>query len=306
MSFHRKAWPGLVALYPRLLARGRASTRSRAVGRAATCVLLASTAACTSDPEVEAEPVSADSGSLALVLAGPDALQHKLLQYQVLRLGGSELQQGAVSVGENGMARRLLERLAPGRWQVSVTSLQDLEICEGSAEVTIRVGETTVVSLAVRCARTPEAVDGTFSDTFNICPRVLAVWALPAKAALGESVLLAVEAIDRDGDALLYEWTGGDGMLSSPNAPVTHFACTSLGVHQFVATVGDSTGAFRSRSVSCSKPSPVVSVECTSPTALLDAGLEPYDAGNEAPDTAVRNVTPLQGLDAQAELITAP
>jgi hypothetical protein len=223
-------------------------------------------------------------------------------------VGDSSLQQGAVGVGGNGMARRLLERLAPGRWHVSVTSLQDLEICESSAEVTIRVGETTVVSLAVRCARPPEAGDDNniFPASFNICPRVLAVWALPAKAALGESVLLAVEASDRDGDALVYEWTGGDGLLSSPSAPVTHFACTSVGVHHFVATVGDSTGAFGSRSVSCSKPSPVVSVECTSPTALLDAGLEPHDAGHEAPDTAVGNVTPLQGLDAQTELVAAP
>jgi hypothetical protein len=128
-------------------------------------------------------------------------------------------------------------------------------VARGSATVTIVAGSSTSVTLRIYDL-TPSPSQG------DIGPLIRSVTASRTEVTVGNPVLLSVDAVDLDGDALSYAWSSScaTGTFSSPWTASTSWTNSSPGVCRLSVTVS-------SRALSTTE-----SVEVTTFSAPVDGG----------------------------------
>ena len=111
-----------------------------------------------------------------------------------------------------------------------------LEYCPiSSASVEIRAGETTEVLLVIVCRETPSG-SGDVAVVVDTAPTINQVVVAPGLSIqVGDTVQITIDAVDRDGDELTYDFT------VTPPQPDSVFELSSDGATATVraSTVGD-------------------------------------------------------------------
>jgi hypothetical protein len=105
-------------------------------------------------------------------------------------------------------------------------------VATGSATVTITAGSSTAVTLRIYDI-TPPPSQG------DIGPLIRSVTASTTETTVGNSIQLAVDAVDLDGDALSYAWTSTcmSSSFSSPFSATTAWSSTTSGACRLSVTV---------------------------------------------------------------------
>src|SRR5262249_36057992 len=91
------------------------------------------------------------------------------------------------------------------------------------------------------------------TDTFNACPVIDPLVAVPLEAVVNASVSVSAQATDAEGDALGYSWTSNPAdAFSAPTSPQTDFTCQSCGSTVLTVSVNDGKGCTESKSITVS------------------------------------------------------
>jgi hypothetical protein len=235
--------------------------RSTAVGLA-LAIGLAVLPACEGRLTEPAAPEPA-KGQVRFTLGLAEDVDVDEVAYNITRAGGFE-QSGTIALLANGNVFRALLMLPAASaytLELSATTAQGAS-CSGHARFDVWPERKTGVNVLMRCAAPPQPGTADLNGTFNVCPYIDAVLALPDHAAIGGSVELHGSARDPDDPnaALTYEWTASSGVLMDATAPVTLLRCTEPGVALIGLKVSDGD-------VGCDVTSSGFEVTCEAATA---------------------------------------
>jgi hypothetical protein len=212
------------------------------------------------------------------------------------------------STGEDpmGSASTGLIVLPAGAYKTCATPLAGAYpsmICaRAEAPVTVVAGQTAEVLLISQCAGNPTGAVGA-TVALNDPPQISAVSATPGRSiTVCDSATLSASAVDPDGDAMTFTWSGAMGTRVRPTGSSTAaFSAPAAGDYQVQVVVADARGGQASLSflmhvggAVCSAPAAV--------QALIDAKCSPCHTVNAAGglkmDTATATFANLVGVSA--------
>lgn len=192
------------------------------------------------------------------------------------------------STGESpmGQASTGLMVLPAGNYRACATPLADTApstICaRAEAPVTVVAGQTTEVLLISQCTGNPTGAVGA-TVALNDPPQITAVAAAPGRSiTVCDSAALSASAIDPDGDALTFTWSGAMGSRVRPTGAATAaFSAPAAGDYQVEVVVADGRGGQASLAFLMH----VAGAVCVAPAAvqaLIDAKCSPCHTTNAA------------------------
>jgi hypothetical protein len=194
-----------------------------------------------------------------------------------------------LSTGENpaGQASTGLIVLPAGSYRACATPLAEAApstICaRAEAPVTVVAGQTTEVLLISQCQGNPPTGAVGATVALNDPPQITAVAAAPGRSiTVCDSAALSASAIDPDGDALTFTWSGAMGSRVRPTGAATAaFSAPAAGDYQVEVLVTDGRGGQASLALLMH----VAGAVCTAPAAvqaLIDGKCSPCHTTNAA------------------------
>lgn len=179
------------------------------------------------------------------------------VDYVLTRPNSDFRRTGSLPVGDQPIVTATFQNLPPGQgynMQVQGTASDSVNSCRGQVTFNVTPAMTTVLQIPLTCTG-QIAITG----TFNSCPVIDSLSAIPAEAAVGGSIDLTVEAHDDDGgpNPLSASWRATGGALSNKSTTGAIFTCTAPGT--FTVGVGISDGDLTNQ---CPGPS-TVTLLCT-------------------------------------------
>jgi cysteine-rich repeat protein len=153
------------------------------------------------------------------------------------------------------------------------------QTCLGDADFDILNNQTTAVSILMICGATDDVGDLIVDATFQSCPLITQIQAIPGETTLTHDILLSTQ-ISHGMNPVL--WTGPGGTFGSPNAYTTTYTCDLPGSHTLTVAVN---------TIDC-HDAQTVDVICTlgagCGNGVLDPG-EQCDDGNTVNDDTCSN-----------------
>jgi hypothetical protein len=104
--------------------------------------------------------------------------------------------------------------------------------CQGSEDFEVEVGEVTQIMVMLSCKRANDLGAVRVNGEFNTCAELTKVVSSPLQTSLGNTIALAAEAIDADGDEIEFEWTPQGGTVADRFASSTVYTCGQAGRHR--------------------------------------------------------------------------
>jgi hypothetical protein len=225
-------------------------------------------AACSGSP-TQTPAIELQSGALDLQLsiAGLEVTE---ITYSVTRAGTTYRSGRLLVSGADDNFSALLGGLESNqRYVISLfasalrAGSQEPITCTGSAPFAVSLGETTAITLALRCGG---PIDGNPAGS-QVCPSVDGVRALPAQALIGERVVLKAEVnvADTGPAPLMYVWSTSSGKLIDAVSASAQFECTEPGIATITIALSDADTA-------CAEDRVPVYVTCrVEPSTRVDA-----------------------------------
>ncbi|MET0413460.1 MAG: hypothetical protein ABW217_19280, partial [Polyangiaceae bacterium] len=157
-------------------------------------------------------------GSLGLELALNPELELASVSWQVT--GNGFAKSGGADVSDSESVSLLIGGIPSGNGFTVTLNAADASGagfgCAGSSTFDVRAGETTAVSLTLRC-RPPRTTGGVTVDAqANVCPTIDALSAAPLLVNVGGRIRLEAEASDLDAapSVLRYVWQSNAGPIA--------------------------------------------------------------------------------------------
>jgi hypothetical protein len=149
------------------------------------------------------------------------------------------LRVGALPVGDTSIVTATFQDLPTGRGykiQVAGTASDQTSSCAGELTFAVTASMTATLQIPLSCTGLAAV-----SATFNVCPVIDSLSAIPAEVRVGASIDLTAEVHDTDaGPApLSATWTASGGMVSNPSAAGARFTCTGAGTFTVGLSVSD-------------------------------------------------------------------
>jgi hypothetical protein len=182
-------------------------------------------------------------GSLELELALNAEVELASVSWQVT--GNGFAKSGSADVSDSESVSLLIGGIPAGSGFALTLSAADASgagfSCTGSETFDVRAGETTAVSVTLRC-RPPRATGGVIVDgETNVCPTIDGLSAAPLLVNVDGRIRLEAEASDLDAapSALSYLWQSDAGPISGASSAVATLTCAAAGAHAVTLIVSD-------------------------------------------------------------------
>jgi hypothetical protein len=241
----------------------RASSDQRVLFIVAMAALTVANAACARR-EPSPGPESGNTGAFRFSLKLSSLAQIDAVTYTVTGNGIAPIF-GTIDVTSTNVAGAVVAGLPAAMGylvETSASSTDGRTKCSGSSTFTIADGTETAASLTLICKGPTAAGTGRVrSDgSFDQCPVVTSVLAVPSAALVGGSFSLFGTYVDLDGDPVTDVWHEEEPRVGSFDAIETAkvtFTCTSPGRTNVTFSVYDGTcSGLSSLSISCVGPRP--------------------------------------------------
>ncbi len=239
--------------------RGRISTR--------VLLLVVVGAGCGSGARPGHEPHGGVEGAAGLYLQVAPGLKLGSVGYDLAGPNGF-FKSGDLDVGaSNGFSAHIGGLPAGSGYAISLSGATSdgSTACTGAASFAITPGSTTPVTVHLICKQQGSTGSVRVGATWNVCPVIDAVSAMPSEVLIGGTLQLAASAHDADGGPapLRYAWQASSGTLGTADVASPTFTCTSYGSATLTLVVSDgdpSAGCASTATltVSCSAPSAYV------------------------------------------------
>ena len=221
------------------------STDKKALSLALILVAAATTAVNCS--ERRERPPADDTGRIQFSLKLSSLAQIDSVTYTVSGNGLTPIS-GMIDVSGTGVASAVVTGLPAAKGYVveaKATSTDKKTVCSGQADFEIRDGQQAEASLILACYGPSSSGTGAvrIDGTFDNCPVVTAIAAVPAGVAIGENIALIGTYSDLDGDPVSFSWGQAPllGRFGSVTAAKTTFTCVSPGLTTLTLSVSDGT-----------------------------------------------------------------
>jgi cysteine-rich repeat protein len=221
-----------------------------------------------------------DLGNLGMNLVLPDDSEITNVNYSITGPGGF-VRSGVVPVANSSKLAFRVGNLPADTngYTIALSATTSFgEPCQGSRMFNVVGNETTSVSVVLQCQATDNENDLIVDGTFESCPVVTSLQAIPAEAYIGST--MAFEALISHGVSAV-TWSSTAGSFSTATAATSPYATTytcpaAPGVYTITATV---TGA----GAACNDTL-TMTVECSQTIAcgdgVFDPATEQCDDGN--------------------------
>ncbi|HLK91840.1 MAG TPA: alkaline phosphatase family protein, partial [Polyangia bacterium] len=149
-------------------------------------------------------------------------------------------------------------------YQISIkgTTTDGRGVCMGSATFDVTSTATVSVPVNVTCNLQPQTGSIDVNGVVDACPRIDAVGASPASAAVNGTMALTTTVVDVDHgpSPLTYTWSATSGTIDTPTAATANFTCTQTGMVTITLAASDGDPACASQQsidVLCTEPQPI-------------------------------------------------
>ncbi|HEX3306917.1 MAG TPA: hypothetical protein VHS32_11775, partial [Streptosporangiaceae bacterium] len=146
-------------------------------------------------------------------------------------------------VGDSSTVTATFQNLPPGqpyRIRVLGTASDNVTMCRGELMFNVSPGSmTTTLQIPLECQGLVAV-----TATFNSCPVIDSLSAIPAEVRVGGSIQLTAEVHDADNgpSPLTAVWQTTGGTLSNLSTTGATFACTAPGAFMVGMKISDGTG----------------------------------------------------------------
>jgi phospholipase C len=217
---------------------------------------------CSTD-QVESGPPSQNLGSVNIGLQVGFGVTLNTVTYAITGPAGFS-RTGSIDVSQSSTVSALIGGLPFGvGYQISLkgTTVDGLGVCLGSASFDVSATSTQTVPVTLTCNLQPKTGSILVDGVLNACPRIDAVGASPAEAAVGGTIALSATAVDVDHgpSPLAYSWTTSSGTLAGAATANASLTCTKVGMVTVTLAAADGDPACASQQsvdVVCSEPAP--------------------------------------------------
>jgi hypothetical protein len=164
------------------------------------------------------------------------------VDYVLTRANSGFSRTGSLSVGDDPIVTATFQNLPPGKDYtivVSGTASDGVSTCQGQVTFSVMPSMTTILEIPLTCS----GLAG-ITATFNMCPVIDSLSAIPSEVVVGSSIQLTALAHDPDaGPApLSAAWTADGGALSTLSPTGATFTCTAPGTFHVGLQISDSDG----------------------------------------------------------------
>jgi hypothetical protein len=206
----------------------------RRVGRASAFLLLGLVAACANS-----EPVTTNTINFKLDFGGGVMLTS--VAYQI-NGPNSFRRVGTLPVGDTPVVTATFQNIPAGqgyRIQVKGTASDDTDGCQGQLQFDVSDSMTATLNIPLTCSGLVA-----INTTFNTCPVIDSLSAIPAEVHVGSSIDLTAVAHDADNgpSPLSPTWATTGGALSNLSTTGATFTCTAVGTFMVGLRISDGTG----------------------------------------------------------------
>ncbi len=203
-------------------------------------VLAGLLSACSGRGSNEPRPSSVGDVQIALQVAPGVSLDQ--VNYSIT--GNSYAKSGLINLSGSTTLSARIDGIPVGAgYQLTVNGTLGSNggTCSAAAAFDIARGQTTMVSLSLRCRLTADNGGLQISGQVNVCPAIGSVEVMPAEAFVGRTMALRGTATDVDGKpaALTTVWTSTRGTVSNANKAEATLTCTNEGTGTVTFTVSD-------------------------------------------------------------------
>jgi hypothetical protein len=185
-----------------------------------------------------------ESGSLSLQLTIVDDVEIDEVAWVISRVG-MEPMGGTIDTSAPGATASIeVFGLLPSVGKDYTITMEAIATdgettCKGSEDFGIDVGEVTEIMVMLNCKRPQRLGAVRVNGKFNICAELTKVVVSPLQTSVGNDIDLASQAVDLEGDAIDYQWSGTGGTIDDPGAASTTYTCTEAGNHFVTIQVSD-------------------------------------------------------------------
>ena len=149
---------------------------------------------------------------------------------------------GSLPVGDDPVVTATFQNLPPGQGyniRVLGTASDDTSGCRGEATFNVSASMTATLQIPLECHGLVAV-----TATFNSCPVIDSLSAIPAEVHVGSSIQLTAEVHDADNgpSPLMSLWQTTGGTLSNLSINGATFTCTAVGSFMVGMKISDGTG----------------------------------------------------------------
>ncbi len=219
-------------------------------------------AGCSTDPVVSGPP-SQNFGSVDIGLVVGVNVTLNTVTYTITGPAGYS-RTGTIDVTNSSAINAIISGIPFGTgYQISLkgTTTDGMGICMGAATFDVSSTTTVTVPVSVTCNLQPQTGSIMVNGVVNACPRIDAVGASPANAAVGGTMSLTAAAVDVDHgpSPVSVSWSASSGTIDSPSSTSANFTCTKVGMVTVTLAAFDGDPACASQQsidVVCTEPQP--------------------------------------------------
>jgi hypothetical protein len=220
--------------------------------------------------------MSSEIGTVSLSLRLSSGASLAAFEYKITG-NGITPKVGTIDVSDGGAASAVVSGIPSGMGymvEVTAASTDRTTKCSGRATFGIVDGQETQVEVTLACMGTWGTVG--ILGTFDNCPAVTQIGAVPPVAPVGGTISLVGVTSDLDGDPVCSRWSQQPpvGSFAAIAASKTTFKCLSEGVSTLTLTIWARTGA------DCDPDASASDQQCARKAALsVFCGVDAADAG---------------------------
>lgn len=204
---------------------------------------------------------SAHTGSVQFALKLSSGAEIKTVDYLITGNGIAPIT-GSIDVSKFNVASALVSGVRAGNGysvELEAASVDGKITCAGGADVNVMEGKTAQANIVLQCSDTKPTGSVTVTGTFDNCPVISSLVAMPLSASVGGVILLQARGSDVDGDPLKFTWkrTSTAATFGEPTQPDVRssnvpFTCATAGTVTATVAVTDQTcGEEASITVTC-------------------------------------------------------
>jgi phospholipase C len=218
---------------------------------------------CSTDP-VESGTPTQSLGSASIGLEIGNGVTLDTTSYTITGPAGFS-RTGSIDVSQSATVSAIISGIPFGTgYQISIkgTTTDGQGACLGSATFDVTGAAVVTVPVHLTCNLQPSTGSVLVDGTLNACPRIDAVGASPAEAAVGGTISLTATAVDVDHgpSPVSYSWTSSSGSLAGAQTASATFTCSTVGMVTVTLAASDGDTACASQQsvdVLCDEPQPV-------------------------------------------------
>ncbi|HEX5273368.1 MAG TPA: alkaline phosphatase family protein, partial [Gemmataceae bacterium] len=219
---------------------------------------------CSTEPADSGMSAHPDTGNVDIGLVVGVGVTLNSVTYTITGPAGFS-RTGSIDVSQSSTISAIISGLPFGTgYQISIkgTTTDGLGVCMGSATFDISSTATINVPVNVSCNLQPQTGSIVVNGVLNACPRIDAVGASPASAAVNGTMALTTTVVDVDHgpSPVTTTWSASAGTIDTPNAASANFTCTSTGMVTITLAASDGDPACASQQsidVLCTEPQPI-------------------------------------------------